>query len=52
MALFELDQHYENQSPEWRTPTFKDCVAADIGLAFLMGMNTPNGIPLTGKKPW
>lgn len=50
MALFELDQHYENQSPEWRTPTFKDCVAADIGLAFFNGNEHAQWHTVDGKE--
>ena len=35
MALFEIDQHYgDEKQEEWKRPTFKDCVAADIDLAF------------------
>ena len=34
MALFELKQEYADETPEWKAPTFKDCAAADIGLAF------------------
>ena len=34
MPLFDLEQHYENATPEWKRPTFKDCAAADITLAF------------------
>lgn len=34
MALFELVQDYENKGEEWTPPTFKDCAAADIDLAF------------------
>ena len=34
MALFDIAQHYENEDPEWKKPTFKECVAADIDLAF------------------
>ena len=35
MALFELTQSYESEQPEeWQRPTFKDCAAADISLAF------------------
>ena len=34
MPLFQLKQHYENETPEWTAPTFKDCAAADIRLAF------------------
>jgi len=37
MALFELNQSYENAAEEWTRPTFKDCVAADIDLAFFNG---------------
>ena len=39
MALFELNQSYENAAPttERKRPTFKDCVAADIDLAFFNG---------------
>ena len=38
MALFELEQHYgEESEEEWVKPTFKDCVAADIDLAFFNG---------------
>lgn len=34
MALFDLDQEYELPDKEWKRPTFKDCVKADISLAF------------------
>ena len=34
MALFELNQKYENAADGWKPPTFKDCAAADISLAF------------------
>ena len=37
MALFELNQSYENAPVEWQRPTFKDCVARDIDLAFFNG---------------
>lgn len=38
MALFELDQIYgEEAEEEWEAPTFKDCAAADIDLAFFNG---------------
>ena len=35
MALFEIKQEYDNGTPEWKAPTFKGCVKADITLAFL-----------------
>ena len=34
MALFELEQHYENEQPEYHAPTFKECAAEDIDLIF------------------
>lgn len=34
MALFELEQHYENDQPDRHTPTFKECAVEDIDLAF------------------
>lgn len=38
MALFDLEQTYGTQGEvteeEWQRPTFKDCVAVDINLAF------------------
>ncbi len=34
MALFELDQSYEPPSEEWTPPTFRDCLKADLELAF------------------
>lgn len=38
MALFEVEQHYgESGEEEWTKPTFKDCAAADIDLAFFNG---------------
>lgn len=38
MALFDVEQHYgETEQEEWKRPTFKDCVAADIDLAFFNG---------------
>lgn len=38
MALFELEQIYgEEAGQELMPPTFKDCVAADIDLAFFNG---------------
>jgi len=38
MALFELEQIYgEEAGQDYTPPTFKDCVAADIDLAFFNG---------------
>lgn len=34
MPLFELKQHYEDKTPEWKAPAFKDCVAAEIKSTF------------------
>lgn len=35
MALFELEQDFgSDPETEWKAPTFKDCVAADIDLTF------------------
>ena len=34
MALFELEQHYENEQPEYHAPTFRECAEEDIDLAF------------------
>lgn len=34
MALFELEQYYENEQPEYHAPTFKECAAEDIDLTF------------------
>lgn len=50
MALFELNQHYENQGSEWKPPTFKDCAAADIGLAFFNGNEHAKWHTVDGKK--
>lgn len=37
MALFELDQKYEDPQEPWKMPTFKDCAAADVPQTFFNG---------------
>jgi hypothetical protein len=49
MALFELDQRYENSSKEWKAPTFKDCVARDVDLAFFNGSEHAETHKVDGK---
>ena len=34
MALFELEQHYEDEQPEYRAPTFRECAEEDVDLTF------------------
>lgn len=35
MPLFELEQHFGDEPPgEWKRPTFKDCAAEEVSLAF------------------
>ena len=34
MALFKLNRKDKNAAEAWKPPTFKDCAAADISLAF------------------
>ena len=35
MPLFDFEQHFGEDPPkEWKRPTFKDCAAVDISLAF------------------
>lgn len=52
MALFELEQHYPNgdEKPERKRPTFKDCAAADIGLAFFNGDEHAEWHTVDGKE--
>lgn len=49
MALFELNQSYENAAEEWKRPTFKDCAAADIDLAFFNGEEHAETHKVDGK---
>jgi len=50
MALFELEQHYENEAPERTPPTFKDCAAADIIKAFFCENEHASWHNIDGKK--
>ena len=50
MALFELNQKYENAADGWKPPTFKDCVAADISLAFFNGGEHAERRTVDGKE--
>ena len=51
MALFELDQEYGTELPkEWKPPTFKDCVAADVDLAFFNGNEHAELHTIDGKE--
>lgn len=50
MALFELDQKYENAAAEWKPPTFQDCAAADIDLAFFNGSEHAELRTVDGKE--
>ena len=50
MALFELNQKYENAADGWKPPTFKDCAAADISLAFFNGGEHAERRTVDGKE--
>ena len=51
MALFELDQEFGTEpEEEWKPPTFKDCAAADIDLAFFQEHEHAEWHTVDGKK--
>ena len=51
MALFELDQEFgTGPEEEWKPPTFKDCAAADIDLAFFQENEHAEWHTVDGKK--
>lgn len=51
MALFELEQDYGTAPEgEWKAPTFKDCAAADIDLAFFEENEHADWHTVDGKK--
>ena len=51
MALFELEQDYGTATEgEWKAPTFKDCAAADIDLAFFEENEHADWHTVDGKK--
>lgn len=50
MALFELEQHYGEKPEKWTPPTFKDCAAADIKLAFFNGSEHADTHIIDGRE--
>lgn len=51
MALFELKQEFGSApAEEWKAPTFKDCVAADIDLTFFDGNEHADLHTVDGKE--
>ena len=50
MALFELDQKYEGEEPEWKIPTFKECVESDVDEVFFNEDEHADIHTVDGKK--
>lgn len=50
MALFELDQKYEDEEPEWKAPTFKECVESDVDEVFFNEDEHADIHTVDGKK--
>ena len=51
MSLFELEQEYAPGAPkEWKPPTFKDCVAADVNFTFFNGNEHADLHTVDGKE--